>query len=69
MIKVTKLNKKEFYINSELIEFIEETPDTVISMTTGRKLVVEESAEDILNQIIEYKKKVFSALPPFIKQK
>lgn len=66
MIKVTRLNKKEFYINSELIEFIEETPDTVISMTTGRKLVVEESAEDILNQIIEFRRKISTALPPKI---
>lgn len=66
MIKVTRLNKKEFYINSDLIEFIEETPDTVISMTTGRKLVVEESAEYIINQVIEFRRKIFSALPPKI---
>jgi Uncharacterized protein, possibly involved in motility len=37
MIYVTRLNNEEFIINAELIEFIEKTPDTVISLTTGKK--------------------------------
>ena len=64
MIKVTRLNKSEFYINTDLIEFMEETPDTVITMTTGVKLVVEESAETIIQRIIEFRNLIRDSLPP-----
>ncbi len=63
MIKVTRLNKTEFYVNADLIEFIEKTPDTVITLTTGKKIVVRESVETVLNEIIEFRKKVFINLP------
>lgn len=63
MVKVSRLNGKSFYINPDLIEFVEETPDTVLTMTTGKKLVVEETAEDVLQKIIDYKQKVFLGLP------
>jgi flagellar protein FlbD len=58
MIKVTRLNDSYIVINSDLIEFIEETPDTVITMTTGRKTVVKETIEEIINYVIEYKQKI-----------
>ena len=48
MIKVKRLNGKEFVINSDLIEFIEKTPDTVISLTTGKKVVVQESVDEVI---------------------
>ena len=57
MIKVKRLNEKEFVINSDLIEFIEETPDTVITLTTGRKVVVKESVDDIIEKVIDFKTK------------
>lgn len=60
MISLTRLNGKIFILNSELIEFIEETPDTVISLTSGKKLIVGESVDEIIGKIVEYKKKVFS---------
>ncbi len=47
MIDVTRLNDKILTVNCDLIEFIEETPDTVITFTTGTKIVVRESAEEI----------------------
>jgi len=56
MIKVTRLNGEIFYINPHLIEFMEETPDTVISMTSGRKVIVKESASQILQSILEYRR-------------
>ena len=56
MIKVTRLNQSELFLNSDLIEFVEETPDTVISLTTGKKLVVEESAQEIIDRIIEFRR-------------
>lgn len=55
MVRVTRLNGKEFLINPHLIEFIEETPDTVITLITGKKVIVAESAETIIERIISYR--------------
>ena len=60
MISVHRLNNEEFLINCDLIEFVEETPDTVISMTSGRKLVVSETCDEIKRLIIEYKRQIYS---------
>ncbi len=59
MILVTRLNKQHFFLNSDLIELLEETPDTLITMTTGKKFIVEESAETVINKIVEYKNLCF----------
>lgn len=58
MIIVTKLNLQEFIINSDLIETIEETPDTVITMTTGKKFVVKEQPCEIIDKILTYKRNI-----------
>lgn len=63
MIKVSRLNGKEYYINCELIESIEQTPDTIITFLDGKKFVVNESPELIIDRIIEYKRNIFSKLP------
>ena len=63
MVLVTRLNGKEFYVNPDMITFIEETPDTVITLTDGRKLVVTEDAVPVIERIVEYRKKVFAKLP------
>jgi flagellar protein FlbD len=55
MIQVTRLNNTKFVINAELIEMIEATPDTMISLTTGKRFVVKETIEEIIRRIIEYK--------------
>lgn len=60
MIDVTRLNDKTLTVNCDLIEFIEETPDTVITFTNGTKIVVKESAEEIKNRIVKYKKKIYN---------
>ena len=57
MVKLTKINGQEFFINSDLMEFIESTPDTIISLTTGKKVIVKETAEVVIEKIIEYKGK------------
>lgn len=62
MITVTRLNGKEFMINPDLIEFIEETPDTVITFTTGTKVVVKESSKQIKESIIAFKREIFDRL-------
>jgi flagellar protein FlbD len=61
MISVHRLNNEEFLINCDLIEFVEETPDTVISMTSGRKLVISETCDEIKRLIIEYKRQIYTA--------
>ncbi len=55
MIYITKLNHEEVLLNNDLIEQIEETPDTVITLTTGKKLVVVESMRDIYAKVMEAK--------------
>ena len=55
MIAITKLNEQEMIINSDLIELIESTPDTTITMTTGRKIIIRETVDVILKKILEYK--------------
>ena len=58
MIEVTKLNGKKLIVNAELIETIEETPDTVISFVTGKKIIVKESRQEVKNLVILYKKDI-----------
>ncbi len=60
MIEVTKLNDIKVLINSDLIEMVEETPDTVISLTTGRKIIVKESRQDVKNLVKSYRKEIFA---------
>ena len=56
MIIVTRLNDTRFYLNPHLIECMEETPDTVITLTTGKKLVVRDKVDEIIKKIIEYRR-------------
>ncbi|MDO5383011.1 MAG: flagellar FlbD family protein [Eubacteriales bacterium] len=58
MIDVTRLNDKHFVINAELIESVEETPDTVITLTTGRKILVKEKTDEIIGKVYEYRRKI-----------
>ena len=59
MIELTKLNGKEFSVNPDLIEIVESTPDTVITLTTGRKLIVKESRQEVKNLVKSYGKEIF----------
>ncbi|GIW08386.1 MAG: hypothetical protein KatS3mg060_3191 [Dehalococcoidia bacterium] len=61
MIKLTRLDGSHLYVNAELIEFLEETPDTVVSLTTGRKLVVKETAEQVSEQIVALARRIHGA--------
>ena len=60
MIEVTKLNGVKTLINAELIESVEETPDTVISFVTGKKIIVKESRQEIKNLVKSYRKEIFA---------
>jgi flagellar protein FlbD len=59
MIKVTRLNGVGYYLNCEHIETMESTPDTLITLRDGKKLLVSETSEEIIEKIIEYKKRIF----------
>ena len=61
MIKLTKLKSQDhdFALNAELIETIEETPDTVITLVNGKKLIVEESMEEVIRRVIQYRQTIF----------
>ncbi len=60
MINVTKMSNINITVNCDLIETIEETPDTVITLTTGKKILVKESRQEIVNLVKLYKKELFS---------
>lgn len=60
MIDVTKVNGKKFTLNSRLIETIEETPDTVITLTTGKKMIVKESRQEVKNLVKLYENDLFT---------
>lgn len=66
MIEVTKLNGSKVLINAELIESVEETPDTVISFITGKKIIVKESRQEIKNLVILYKKDFMTTGPGWL---
>ena len=56
MIKVTRINETELVINVDLIEFIEAIPDTMISLTTGKKIMVRESIDEIIDRVASFKR-------------
>jgi len=56
MINVTKLNGSRLVINADLVEFIESTPDTLLSLTTGRKIMVKEDMEAVVQRIVDYRR-------------
>jgi len=59
MITVTRINKTMLVINAEWIETVESTPDTVITLTNGKKYVVTESVEEVVDLVIKYKQKIY----------
>ena len=61
MIEVTRLNGTQILVNADLIELVEETPDTVITFTTGRKIIVKESRQQIKGLVKSYKREIMEA--------
>ena len=57
MIKVTRLNNSEFVVNCDLIEFVEAIPETMLSLITGKKIMVEEDVDEIINRVAAFKSK------------
>jgi len=62
MIKVTRLNGSQLYINADMICFVEATPDTVVSLANSEKVVVRESPEELVAAIVAYQRQVHAPL-------
>jgi flagellar protein FlbD len=62
MIRLTRLNNQAFLVNSDLIKFVEQSPDTLITLLNGEKIVVRETAEQILEQLIAFRRSVLQGL-------
>jgi flagellar protein FlbD len=62
MIRLTRLNNQALTVNSDLIKFVEQSPDTLITLVTGEKIVVRESAEEVLARIVEFRRSVLQGL-------
>ena len=67
MIRVTKMDGRPIVLNADWIQSVERTPDTLITLTTGFKLIVQDSVDDIVGAFMSYKK--LSATPTFKKEK
>jgi flagellar protein FlbD len=58
MIRLTRINRVPLVLNSDLIEHVEATPDTVIALTTGQKFVVLESADEVVQKVIDFRRTI-----------
>lgn len=64
MIALTRLNGQPIMVNADLIESVETTPDTVVTLTSGNKLIVRDTMEQVQQNIIDFKRKIYGASLP-----
>jgi uncharacterized protein YlzI (FlbEa/FlbD family) len=62
MIRLTRLNSKPLMVNSDLIKFVEQSPDTLVTLITGEKIVVLEKLDEVLARVIEFRRSVLRGL-------
>jgi uncharacterized protein YlzI (FlbEa/FlbD family) len=62
MIQLTRLNSTPLTVNSDLIKFVEQAPDTVITLITGEKIVVRESTPEVLEKVVEFRRSVLQGI-------
>jgi flagellar protein FlbD len=63
MIQLTRLNSRPLTVNSDLIKFVEQTPDTTVTLITGEKIVVLEKPNEVLARIVAFRRSLLAALP------
>jgi flagellar protein FlbD len=63
LIRLTRLNGNPLALNSDLIKLVENAPDTVITLINGEKMIVRETTEDVIRQIIDFRRQVLAGLP------
>jgi flagellar protein FlbD len=68
MIRLTRINRVPLVLNADLIEHLETTPDTIVSMTNGQKFVVLESSEDVIRKVIEFRREILKSGSPQVQE-
>jgi len=63
MIRVTRINRATLILNSDLIEHVETTPDTVITLTNGQKYMVLESADEVVRRVVAFRREILARDP------
>ncbi len=63
VISLRRLNNQPIMVNADLIESLESTPDTVVTLVSGNKLIVRDTMEEIRDRIVEYKRRIFGQTP------
>jgi flagellar protein FlbD len=63
MIRLTRINHVPLVLNADLIEHVETTPDTIITMTTGQKFVVLESSDEVIQKTIDFRREILKSGP------
>ncbi len=58
MIRLTRINQSPFFLNADLIEFVETTPDTVVTTINGQKVMVLEGAEEVVRRVEDYRRRI-----------
>lgn len=66
MIPVTRLDGSKFFVNADLIETIEATPDTVVTLTSQKKLVLRESPAEIIDELVTFRRRIFAIGPQLV---
>jgi flagellar protein FlbD len=64
MIRLTRLNNQPLIVNSDLIKWIENAPDTVLTLLNGEKIIVRESSEQVVERVIAFRRAVLAGLAP-----
>ena len=62
MIQLTRLNNHPLTVNSDLIKFVEQSPDTVITLVTGEKIIVLENVQEVLERVIQFRRSVLQGI-------
>ena len=63
MVQLTRLNNQPLMVNSDLIKFVEQSPDTLITLLNGEKFMVRESPDEIVQRIVEYRRLTMQGIP------
>jgi flagellar protein FlbD len=66
MIKVTRLDNRELVVNVDLVEFLEATPETIVTMSTGKKVVVKEPIDEVIRRIVEFRCRILPVVRPAV---
>lgn len=68
MIQLTRLNNSSLIVNSDLIKFVEQSPDTVLTLVNGEKILVRERADEILERIVAFRRAVLQGINPLLER-